>query len=299
MKKEKNIDLQIHSNYSDGLLSPKNIVEKARKANLAVIALTDHDVIDGVSEAVTHGKKLGVKVIAGVEFYASFQKKDLHILGYGIDLKNKVLTSALRKIQEKHLRRVAKSIEKLKKIGFTIDLAKVLKTKSKYIGIGHIVSHLWKNKRNRLIINRQIKSHYITLPLITAHYFIPRKQAYLPQESIPASAAIKLIKGAVGLPVLAHPGQQLTWEDDYIIKNLKKIGIKGMEVLSPYHNWHQTEHYQKIASLLNLVPTGGSDFHGDLRLEKGSFIKNQWDYFHVPYQIYLNIKKYLKYGKKS
>jgi len=297
MKSGKYIDLQIHSDYSDGLLSPKNIVEKAKKANLAVIALTDHDVIDGVSEAVAHGKKTGVKVIAGVELYASFQKKDLHILGYGIDLNNKILNNALRKIQGKHLQKVAESIEKLKKSGFIIDFNGVRKTKSKYIGISHIVSHLWKNKGNRLIIKRQIKSHYITLPLIAAQYFIPHKSAYLPQESIPASDAIKLIKGAGGLPVLAHPGQQLTWKDDYIIKDLKEIGIKGMEVLSPYHNWHQTEHYQKIASLLNLVPTGGSDFHGDLPLEKHMVVRNQWDYFKVPYQIYLNLRKYLKYGK--
>jgi len=297
MKREKYIDLQIHSNYSDGLLSPKKIVEKAKKANLTVISLTDHDVIDGVSEAMTCGKKLGLKIIPGIEFYTSLKNKNVHILGYGIELKNKILNNALRKIQARHLQKVAESIEKLNKFGFVIDFDKVRKTKSKYIGISHIVSHLWRNKKNQQKIKRQIKSRYITLPLITAHYFIPRKPAYLAQESIPASAAIKLIKGAGGLPVLAHPGQQLTWKDDQIIKDLKRIGMKGLEVLSPYHNWHQTEHYQKMASQLNLIPTGGSDFHGDLPLKKNTAVRNQWDYFHVPYQIYLNLRKYLKYGK--
>lgn len=294
MRTEKYIDLQIHSEYSDGVFSPKDIVIKAKKANIVVISITDHDVIDGVEEATVWGKKLGVKVITGVEFYATFQNKNVHILGYGIDLKNKALNDALKRVQKRHLQKVAKSLEKLKKIGFVIDLTKVLKTKSKYIGIDHLVSHLWKNKRNQQKIKRQIKSRYITLPLITAAYFIPHKPAYLPQESIPAKRAIQLIKKARGLPMLAHPGQQLTWKDDNVIHNLKKVGLKGLEVLSPYHNWHQTEHYQKIASQLNLVVTGGSDFHGDLPLEKGEFVKNQWDYFKVPYFIYLNLRKYLK-----
>lgn len=291
MKNKKYIDLQIHSDYSDGLLSPRRIIERAKKNNLAVIALTDHCAIDGVAEATTWGQKLKIKVIPAVEFYITFKNKDLHILGYNIDLKNKALIDTLKIIQRRHRQKVAESVKKLKKIGFTINFSEIIRTKSKYIGLVRIVSNLWKSQKNRQKIRRQIKNRYLTLPLIAAEYFIRGQPAYLPQENIPAAKAIKLIQNARGLPVLAHPGQQLSWNDDNLIKDLKKIGLKGLEVFSPYHTWHQVEHYQKAASQLNLIPTGGSDFHGDLSLAKGEFIKNQWDYFHVPYRLYLNFRK--------
>ncbi len=283
----------MHSYYSDGKFSPKEIIRRAKKANFKVISLTDHDAIKGIPEAIFYGKKLGIKIIPGIEFYTTFGDKDLHILGYGIDIKNKELVDSLKDIQKRHLQKVAESIINLKKIGFKIELTNVFKTNSEYIGIDHIVSFLWKNPKNVQKIKKDLKTPYITLPLIAAKYFIYQKPAYLSLGNIPAKTAISIIKKSGGIPVLAHPGQQLSWRDDYIIEKLKKNGLMGLEVFSPYHNWHQVEHYQKLAAYLNLLMTGGSDFHGDLPLGKGEIVKNQWDYFNVPYKVYLNLKKYL------
>lgn len=293
MKKQIFIDLHMHSYYSDGKFSPKEIMGKAKKANFKVMSLTDHDTIKGVPEAIFYGKKFGIKIIPGIEFYTSFENKNLHILGYGIDINNRELIDALKNIQKKHLQKVEKSVTNLKKIGFKIEFAEVLKTKSEYIGLDHIVSLLWKTPSNVQKIKEDLKTPYLTLPVIAAQYFIPKKPAYLPLETIPAETAISIIKKSGGVPVLGHPGQQLSWRDDNLIGKLKQNGLMGMEVFSPYHNWHQVEHYQKLAAYSNLLMTGGSDFHGDLPLEKGEIVKNQWDYFKVPYQVYLNLKKYL------
>jgi hypothetical protein len=113
---------------------------------------------------------------------------------------------------------------------------------------------------------------------------------------IDTAEAIAVVTASGGLPVLAHPGQQLSWADDHLVSELKETGLRGLEVFSPYHNWHQVEHYQKLANDLDLIITGGTDFHGDLidPALKTQFIHSAWDYFKIPYTIYENLKKYLK-----
>ena len=114
---------------------------------------------------------------------------------------------------------------------------------------------------------------------------------------IPTQGAIKLVLEVGGIPVLAHPGQQLSWGKDYLIYALKKQGLQGLEVITPYHNWHSVEHYQKLANELELVITGGSDLHGDLMDPelKSQFIHNRWDYFRVPYEVWENLSKVISF----
>ncbi len=289
----KSIDLHIHSTYSEGNLTPKQIVQIAKKLHLAVISLCDHDGLDGVPEAIFWGKKLGVKIIPGVEIYADYKKWTLHLIGYGIDLENKALNNLLKNLQEKHLKDVQKTVINLQKIGFEIDFKKLIKTSSKYIGLGQIISALNKKPKNLLKIKRDIAKNKPTFFDIIKQYFTENKKAYLPEASTSFAKALSAIKSAGGLPILAHPGQQLKWDDDQVILELKKLGILGLEVITPYHSFHQIEHYQQIAHNLNLVITGGTDLHTSQISALGP-IKNQWDYFCISYQIYNNLKKYLK-----
>lgn len=296
----KYIDLQLHSVYSDGELLPRQLVERAKKENLAVIALTDHNTIDGVTKAQEAGIKEKIEVIPGVEIYTEFSGKRLHLLGYNFNLEDKNLNDLLWQSQVHHLEWAKKSLKKMAEMGFQIDFSDLEKIKSKYCGFRHLKTIVEKYKSNIQKMVADIRPQFSepTLFEFINFYFADGKFAHIPEMnmSIDTILAIKTISGAGGLPVLAHPGQQLSWSDDGLISKLKDAGLKGLEVLSPYHNWHQTEHYQKIANDLDLVITGGSDFHGDLVdfSLKHQFVKSAWDYFRVPYAIYENLKKHLK-----
>lgn len=296
----KTIDLHIHSTFSEGDLTPKKIATRAQKENLSVIAVADHNVIDGVTEAVKAGKKIGVTVIPAVEIYTIFAEKKLHLLGYNFDLQDKNLNEMLWQSQIHHLEWAKKTLKKMANLGFKIDFTDLEKMKTKYCGFRHLKSIIEKYPSNMEKMIAEIKPQFKepTLFEFINFYFAEGKPAHVPNinMSIATLDAITAIRTAGGLPVLAHPGQQLSWQDDHLIAELKNAGLKGLEVLSPYHNWHQTEHYQKLANDLGLIITGGSDFHGDLvdPTLKNQFIKSAWDYFYVPYAVYENLKKHLK-----
>jgi len=296
----KYIDLQMHSTYSDGDLTPVQIINRAKKENLAVISVTDHNTIDGVALAIKAGKQKNIAVIPGVEIYTEFGGKKLHLLGYNFDLKNKELNELLWQSQVHHLEWAKKSLKKMADLGFQIDFSDLEKLKTKHLGFRHLKTIVEKYKTNQEKMTREIKPQFKepTLFEFINFYFAEGKPAHVPDINMPITTpqAIAAIILAGGLPILAHPGQQLSWQDDHLISELKNAGLRGLEVLSPYHNWHQTEHYQKLANDLDLVITGGSDFHGDLvdKTLKTQFVHSAWDYFKVPYAVYENLKKYLK-----
>lgn len=296
----KYIDLQLHSIYSEGDLSPRQIILRAEKENLAVIALTDHNCIDGVAEIMKLGKDKKIIVIPGVEIYTEFSGKRLHLLGYNFNLENKELNDLLWQSQVHHLEWAKRSLKKMAELGFQIDFTDLDKLKSKYCGFRHLKTIVEKYDANVRKMIAEIKPQFgkPTLFEFINFYFGNGQSAYVPGMNIPIDTrdAIATIAAAGGLAVLAHPGQQLSWDDDHLVSELKDASLRGLEVLSPYHNWHQTEHYQKLANDLGLVMTGGTDFHGDLvdRTLKTQFVHSAWDYFKIPYAVYENLKKYLK-----
>lgn len=304
----KYIDLHLHSTYSEGSLSPRQIVARAKKENLAAIALADHNVTDGVAEIMKFGRKEKIIVIPGVEIYTEFSDKRLHLLGYNFDLADKDLNELLWQSQVHHLEWTKRSLKKMADMGFKIDFADLEKPalsgveglKSKYCGFRHLKTIVEKYPENIKKMIAEIRPQFAgpTLFEFINFYFGSGRPAYVPEINmkIDTAEAVAAITTAGGFPVLAHPGQQLSWQDDHLIVKLKEAGLRGLEVLSPYHTWHQVEHYQKLANDLGLVITGGTDFHGDLvdpKL-KTQFVHSAWDYFKVPYAVYNNLKKYLK-----
>lgn len=291
---ERYIDLHIHSVYSEGALSCPQLLGLARKNRMAVLSLTDHNVVDGLPEIVTLAKQYKIKIITGVEIYSRHKNKGLHILGYNFPLGQTALSQSLSELQQDHLEKVKQSINALKKQGFIIDQEEIFKNQSRYLGVVHILRELEKYPENSEKMNREIQPQQNNFFGKIYHYFGAGQPAFLPQSELPATKNIDIIKQSGGIAILAHPGQQLTFEEDKIILDLIKNGLNGLEVLSPYHNWHQIEHYQKMALENHLAITGGSDFHTDIDFAKQEIIKRQWDYFKVPYSVYLNFKKYLK-----
>lgn len=235
-----------------------------------------------------------------MEIYTEYSGKRLHLLGYNFDLEDKNLNELLWQSQVHHLEWAKRSLKKMSDLGFKIDFPELDKLKSKYCGFRHLKTIVEKYDANVKKMIAEIKPQFSkpTLFEFINFYFINGRLAYIPEINMPITTpdAIATITAAGGLPVLAHPGQQLSWGDDHLISELKNAGLRGLEILSPYHTWHQVEHYQKLANDLDLIPAGGTDFHGDLMdpTLKTQFVHSAWDYFKVPYAVYENLKKHLK-----
>ena len=288
---DKYIDLHVHSTYSEGVLTCQQLLELARKNQISVLSLTDHNVIDGVPEITELSKKYKIRIVPGVEIYTRHQNKGLHLLGYNFQLGDTELSRSLKRLRQDHLEKVRQSIANLKKQGFTIEAETIFNNQSLYLGAVHILKELEKHPENQEKINEELPPDQNNFFGKIYYYFGQGQPAYLPQSELPTKKAIDIIKQSGGLSVLAHPGQQLTFEEDNIIHDLVQNGLNGLEAISPYHNWHQIEHYQKMALKNNLLVTGGSDYHTDIDFSKKELIKRQWDYLKIPYTIYDNLIK--------
>ena len=285
----------MHSVYSDGMLELNQIIEKLKKENITTMSLTDHNTISGVEKMIGLGKKNKIKVIPGIEFYTFFEDKKLHLLGYNFDIKNKELINLTSHTQERHYTWGIETLKKMEQIGFKIDFKELEKYKSRYFGFVHLKNILTQNQKNKnkIIKDLKLKERAKTMKIkkipnpdlfeTINYYFTKDRPGFVPNEHLKISTpfAIKTILKAGGIPVIAHPGQQLAYKDDEIILKLKQEGLKGIEAITPYHSWHQIEHYQKLANDLNLIITFGTDFHSDLIdiSLKNQPIKNQWSYF--------------------
>lgn len=275
------IDLHLHSNVSDGVFSPENLVKFAKKNNFSVISITDHNTIDGLRKGLLSGRKFKVKVISGVEIDTHFYGFGLHLLGYNIDLEDKELNQALKKLQEEHLKDVKEFLEYLKNQNWKIDFKDFLNSPSSYLGHAEI---FWQmKKRNWPRIKKDFKlrkGQRLLFSKVYNKYFKKGDEHLLKEARISTIKAIKLIKKARGQVVLAHPGKSINWQKaKTIIPILKKSGLDGIEAISPSHNWPNIEYWQNLAKELKLIITCGSDFHGQLPDIWGFPISYHWQYF--------------------
>ncbi|MFA6525139.1 MAG: PHP domain-containing protein [Patescibacteria group bacterium] len=285
-------DLHFHSHYSGGDLSCEELVNRVVERNIMAISLTDHNTIFGVREIMEIGKKKGVEVVPGVEIYTEYKGKGLHLLGYGFDLEHPKLNQTLNSLQQQHLANIKKALDRLEEYGFTVDRKKIESLVTKYLSVAEIISMLTSFPENYKLIRKDCGKPDPDLFEIINKYFSKRSFCPIIHTSLLTPDAISLVNEAGGLAVLAHPGHKLTWEEDTIILELKEEGLAGIEAISPYHNWHQVEHYQYFAKKHDLLMTGGSDFHSETRA-RGNIVNSMQDYMKMPFTIYENLKKYL------
>jgi hypothetical protein len=239
------------------------------------------------------GKKEKIKIIPGVEIYTTYKGQEFHLLGYNFKLGDTQLDRALKKLQTDHISRVQNSIDNLKKEGLIINEERIFKNSSKQLGAIHILEEIERHPKNIKKMEKETPKKYNNYFGKVYYYMGKDRPGYFELSKLPTLKAIDIIKKEGGIAVLAHPGQQLTFNQDNVIIGLAKKGLSGLEVLSPYHNWRQIEHYQRIAEENNLAITGGSDFHRPIKGLKKGLIKIHWDYLKVPYQIYNNLSKIL------
>jgi predicted metal-dependent phosphoesterase TrpH len=244
------VDLHIHTTASDGKFTPAEIVQKALSSGLAFIGITDHDSIDGVVPAQDAARNYNqLTVIGGVEINTDIPSGELHILGYYIDTGNVELKTKLEGLRNSRIERARKMITKLQALGLDIDYQRVRELAGAgSIGRPHIAQAM-------------LEKGYISTFREAFNQYIGRNgPAYVERDKITSVQATQLILRASGLPVMAHP---LTCEfPEPIIKELKVAGLIGLEVYYKDYTPEQIKDLLRIANLFDLVPTGGSDFHG-------------------------------------
>jgi hypothetical protein len=248
------IDLHTHSTASDGSYRPAEVVRLAREGGLAAVALTDHDTVDGLPEAVTAGEEFGVEVIPGVEISAQFPGGTMHILGLFVDYLNGRLDERLAVLKQARIDRNPRIIAKLNALGIPITMARVNQISGGgQVGRPHIARAL-------------MEAGYVQdLQGAFDKYLGWHKPAYVSKFRFPPDQALAMIREAQGIPVLAHPFT-LGLGSAYALRNLvielKGLGLAGLEVYYSEHTPEQEGLYLKLARELDLQISGGSDFHG-------------------------------------
>lgn len=284
----KAIDLQLHSHYSDGSKSPTELISHLVSKKIVVASLTDHNTIHGQYEFQAAAKKYKIKVIPGVELYMQYKKRVLHILAYNFDTNNAQLHDRLRETQIKRKKLIEGIVPALKRRGLILNISQLFSQPSTYIGVANVVRALETNQHNHRVFQRALKKKHYDFYEVYNKFFAPGTSCYLPEVALSTYVAFKTIKQAGGVPILAHPGWQLSFHDDHVILELKHQGLKGIECFNSHHNWNQTAHYMNLAKENNLIVTAGSDYHGDLPGD--NIIESYHEYTSLPYEIYEQIK---------
>ncbi len=241
------IDLHTHTNLSDGLLSPIQLVQKARDQKLDIISITDHDSTNGIKEATEFGKTIGIEVIPGVEISTDVDDKEVHLLAYFIDIENEELKKYLSFFRDERMHRAKRMIQKLRKLGMRISIDDVLeRSKNSAIGRPHIAYTM---------VDLGIIQNY---QQAFEKYIGDNGPAFERKIHVSAQSALKLINDSGGLSFIAHPG----FMKENLLLSLIKAGIDGIECIHPSHSENQVQFYKGIVNQYCLLESGGSDFHG-------------------------------------
>ncbi len=250
------VDLHIHSTFSDGSKSPCEIVELAVKCGVTTVALTDHDTMDGTGEFMDAAGRAGIVAVPGLELSVVYQRRPLHILGYYLDEKNKMLQSGLARIQKARDERNVQILEKLNRLGIKTTPEELQK----------ISAH---GQAGRPHIGALLVKHGAVKSIDQAFEQYLRKGAcgYVARREFSATEAISLIRQAGGVAVLAHPVQfsPSLKELPALLESLVPAGLAGVEMFYPTQKKQFRKKLRKLTSQYDLIFTGGSDYHGGSR----------------------------------
>ncbi|MDQ7819558.1 MAG: PHP domain-containing protein [Armatimonadota bacterium] len=241
------IDLHTHTTASDGLLPPADLVALARQHGVEVLAVADHDTTDGVDPARAAGARLGVEVIPAVEINTDTDAGDVHVLGYFVHHHEAWFQEFLRRLRDGRERRAERMVEKLHALGIPLDFARVRALAGGAVGRPHVARAL-------------VEAGVVATTEEAFQKYIGRSgPAYVERVSVSPQEAVRVVRRAGGIPVLAHPGWGV---GDDLIRTLAREGLEGLEVYYPDHTPAMVEHYLALAAELGLLVTGGTDFHG-------------------------------------
>ena len=246
------VDLHIHTTASDGSYSPKEVVDIANKEGLSAIAVTDHNTVDGIPEALDYGNKIGLKVIPGIELTVNFNQITFHLLGLMIDYRSDELKNYLIKYHRTRVKAFYKMSSSLERLSVSIPYKEI---ENRHYSLSYLLTyykdHLNKNQY-RKVENEILTSNYYSI---------------ITNLSFEASIVIDMLHHCGGKSILAHLSKIDLPEEkmEYLLQKLKVMGLDGIEVWHPLYSQRNIETYKKWSEKYHFIKSGGSDFHGDLR----------------------------------
>jgi predicted metal-dependent phosphoesterase TrpH len=243
------VDLHTHSTRSDGACAPAEVARAARAAGLAAFALTDHDTVDGLAEAEAGAAAAGIEFVAGVEVSAYDERcGSVHVLGYCVRADDPGLRATLEGFRIRRAERAREIVARLNRLGVALAFEEVeARAAGAAIGRPHVARALldggwvasWEEAFGR--------------------YLGAGRPAYVPTRHATPEEAVAAIRAAGGVAVLAHPGARTP---DEAIRRWRDRGLDGLEVWHPDHDPERVRHLRRLAGRLDLLATGGSDWHG-------------------------------------
>lgn len=263
IKTLENADYHMHSNFSDGALSPAELVKRAKETGLEIMALTDHDGVGGIAEAKEAGEKLGVRVVGGIEFAVRTKEGvGFHLLGYDFDTKNTKFLEMVELTRQYRAQRNRELIKVLCNMGFEMTLEEVIAAGGK--------NYAGKPNMARVMMQKGYISEW--REAFSEKTFESPQVKSIKRKKPEAGEVLDVIIGAGGIPVVAHPGKikrlgergtaEFYSNAEKLITQLKNRGLMGIECFHPDHTKDDEEFFTDLAKRLGLAITKGSDFHG-------------------------------------
>jgi predicted metal-dependent phosphoesterase TrpH len=244
------IDLHSHSRASDGQYAAAEVAARAAAAGVSVWALTDHDSLAALAAGAEAARRAGIRFVPGIELSVQLDRREIHVLGHFVDPDSDALRRFEDLLAEKRRLRMGEIIQKLAALGIPLEPAEIERfSGGKTLGRPHVA---------RALVERGI---VVSVKEAFNRYLGEGRPAYVGRYRLSPQEAIDLIGGAGGTATLAHPGVSKMERGD--LQRLKAWGVAGVEIYHPDHNPSVREKYLRIASELDLVPTAGSDFHGE------------------------------------
>jgi hypothetical protein len=272
------IDLQLHSTYSDGYLTPTELAGFLSSQQVKVASLTDHNTVSGWGEFRQACKQYKIKAIPGLELYAKFGSKRLNLLWYNFDPAYPGLHDLLRATQVRRRQRVRNILNKLVARGYQMDVNKTLDKYNHYVPINHVIDDIVSQSRNLKRIKKELNSTAPREEDMIRRLFYKKEIGILHESNINADKIFSLRKKIGGQIVYCHPAKHNMPKFE-LLARLKKAGLDGIELLSPHHTYGAVMFLQEAAAKLDFITTGGSDFH----LHEGgrSRLQNSGQYFQI------------------
>ncbi|OMF37532.1 phosphatase [Paenibacillus sp. FSL H8-0548] len=253
------VDLHTHTTASDGMQSPAENVRLAKAAGLAAIAITDHDTVAGVAEAMLEGERLGIQVVPGVEVSTVANGTDIHILGYYTQNDDEKWLERLASLRGTRDERNEMMVARLRELGLSITMDEVraaahgaaskesLQSAAVSVGRPHIAA---------VLLQKQFVS---SMKEAFDRYLAAGAAAYVNPPRLHPFEAVEWIREAGGVSVIAHPG---LYNNDSLVEEIIRYGVQGIEVFHSDHDLEDERRYLELAESFQLIATGGSDFHG-------------------------------------
>ncbi len=272
------VDFHTHTSASDGIKTPSELIDLAIENGLVVMAVTDHDTVDGIDEALDYAEERGFDLIPGIEFSIDHDRGSFHLIGLNIDHTEPELQGAIKVLAEHRDTRAARIVEDLNNHGIGITYDEVVQEAgSGSVGRPHIARVLVRHGLGESVRD------------IFDNFLVKGTPGYVKKYKIGIDHAIMVIKKAGGLPLIAHP-VSLDFgsfdEFESLLVDMVQRGVRGFEVYAPMHTEDQVSLFLEIARTHDLIISGGSDYHGDKNEKLGYYTDER----PIPFSVYEELK---------